>query len=403
MSNSVFSGVRILDVCSLAAGPYCAKLLADMGAEVIKVESPEGDPARRYGAFAGDKPDRERSALFLYCNTNKMGVTLNLRTATGRRLLHELAKQADVLVEDAPPQEEKALGLDYDTLRNVNPKLIVTSITPFGKTGPHSTWKAYPLNTYHAGGEGFLLPGEPTFSMFPDREPIKAGGFAGEYDSGIYGASAVAAALYERTASGQGQHIDVSGQEVQLQLNRMSLIKLTAEDTHLTRAGRGYEFGGIFKARNGYVICRPTEDNHFESLCQVVDDPALKDERFKARAGRLKHGPEINKILARCLAEQDKEDFYLKIGGSGCPAGYFAAPEDLVKSPQLKHRKFFTEIDHPEAGRFLYPTVPYKMPASPARYDRPAPLLGQHNAAVFCDRLGLSRAELVQLRQTGVI
>ncbi|MBI4307600.1 MAG: CoA transferase [Chloroflexi bacterium] len=403
MPEGICSGVRVVEYCRMAAGPYCAKLLADLGAEVIKVEPPEGDPARRYGPFAADEPGIERSGLFLYCNTNKLGVTLNLRLPTGRRLFHELLKQADVLIEDTPPQAEKPLGLGYSTLSGINSGLVVTSITPFGKAGPHAAWKAYPLNVYQAGGEGYLCPGDPAHQMFPDREPLKAGGFMVAFDAGLYAAIATAGALYERTASGQGQHIDISEQEAQLQINRATIVRWTAEQNLQSRASRGYEFGGVFRAKDGYVLVRPNEDRHYQALAEVIGDPALDDERFKTRPGRLKYGAELNRIMAPWIADHTQKEIYHALGSRGCPTAYFARAEDIVKSPQPAHRGFLVQIAHPESGRFAYPSVPYKMSETPARYERPAPLLGQHNAAILCGRLGISNQALVQLRQAGVV
>lgn len=403
MPGRIFSGVRVVEYGHMAAGPYCGKLLADLGAEVVKVEPPEGDSARRYGPFPGDMAGAEKSGLFLYCNTNKLGITLNLRLPTGRRLFHELLKQADVLIEDVPPQEEKALGLDYPTVSAVNPRLVVTSVTPFGKTGSHAAWKAYTMNVYQAGGEGYLLPGDRVYEMFPDREPVRAGGFVGAYDAAIYAAIATAAALYERAASGEGQHIDVSEQEAQLQINRATIVQWTAEQTLQSRASRAYTFGGLFQARDGYILVRPNEDRHYEALVEVVGDPALNDERFKTRPGRLKYGKELNEMLARWMADHTMDEVYHALGSRGCPTAYFARAEDVVKSPQAAHRGFFVEIAHPDAGRFAYPSVPYRMSETPARYERPAPLLGQHNAAILCERLGVSREDLAQLRRAGVV
>jgi crotonobetainyl-CoA:carnitine CoA-transferase CaiB-like acyl-CoA transferase len=156
MAERALSGIKVLECCNLVAGPYCAKLLADLGAKTVKVEEPGvGDEARRQGPFLGDVPHSERSGLFLFLNTNKLGITLNLKNPRGREIFSGLVKESDILVEDYSPREAKALGLDYETLGQLNPRLVVCSITPFGETGPYRDYKSYCLNTLHAGGDGY--------------------------------------------------------------------------------------------------------------------------------------------------------------------------------------------------------------------------------------------------------
>jgi crotonobetainyl-CoA:carnitine CoA-transferase CaiB-like acyl-CoA transferase len=209
MAETALDGLKVLEYCQMISGPYCGKLLADLGAEVIKVEEPSvGDVARTRGPFPGDVTHPEKSGLFLYLNTNKLGITLNLGTASGRELFRRLAEQADVLLEDRPPGEMAKLGLDYASLSAINPRLIVTSITPFGQTGPYRDYKSYHLNLYHASGHS-------SFFYVAPRERRKealvvAGGEVGDYDGGLSAAVATLAALFARLATGQGQHIDIS-------------------------------------------------------------------------------------------------------------------------------------------------------------------------------------------------
>ncbi len=159
------SGLRVLDYSQFISGAYCAKLMVNFGAEVIKVEPPEGDEARRHAPFFKDIPDKELSGLFVYLNTNKRGITLNVETERGKDIFRRLVQHADILIENNPPGWMKAYGLDYDSLKRENPGLIMTSITPFGQDGPYSGYKSYPMNTYHAGGEGYCFPGVWGFSL----------------------------------------------------------------------------------------------------------------------------------------------------------------------------------------------------------------------------------------------
>ncbi|MFQ5827166.1 MAG: CoA transferase, partial [Dehalococcoidia bacterium] len=195
--EGALSGLRVVEWAQMVAGPYCAKLMADLGAEVIKIEPPaRGDEARGRGPFLGDEPHPEKSGLFLYLNTNKLGITLDPGTPTGKRLFGELIKGADILVEDKALQKLKELGLDYGSLREINPQLIVTSITPFGHSGPYRNYRAYPLNVFHSGGEGYMTPFAPLNDpLSPGRPPLKVGKYAGEYVAGISAAGATMVAL----------------------------------------------------------------------------------------------------------------------------------------------------------------------------------------------------------------
>ena len=216
----LLNGVKVVEWASMVAGPSCGKLFADQGAEVVKLEPPEGDEARRRGPFARDYPGLDRSLLFLYLNTNKLGVTLKIERPTGKRILLDLIKQADIFIVDQPPAYLEELHLDYQHLKELNPGLIVTTITPFGWTGPYRDYKSYYLNAYHAGGDGYMLPGgQLAASLYRDREPIKAGGYIGEYQVGISAAAGTVSAFWERLDTGTGGHVDVSKQEAMMHLN----------------------------------------------------------------------------------------------------------------------------------------------------------------------------------------
>ena len=215
MADSALSGLKVVELGDFIAAPYCAKLMADMGAEVIKIEPPGlGDSARRYGPFPNDEPHSERSLLFAYMNTSKLGITLDVTKPLGKRVFRELLKDADVLVEANPPKTMEELGLDYDSIKDVNPGLIVTSITPFGQTGPYRDYKATELVSFHIGGIGYPTPGDV---VNPDTSPpMKAPGHQADIMAGVTGASASMTALFAREFTGEGQHIDVSEQETLL-------------------------------------------------------------------------------------------------------------------------------------------------------------------------------------------
>jgi crotonobetainyl-CoA:carnitine CoA-transferase CaiB-like acyl-CoA transferase len=184
MSEGALDSVRVIELCNMVAGPYCTKLLADLGAEVIKVENPGiGDEARGRGPFLNDIPHQERSGLFFYLNTNKLGITLSLERDEGKNVFKRLLNETDILVEDWPPGTMDSIGLGYEDLIGLNPGLVMTSITPFGQSGPYKDYKAYPLNSFHSCGEGYVTPGH---NPFPDRPPLKHGKYVGEYEVGIH-------------------------------------------------------------------------------------------------------------------------------------------------------------------------------------------------------------------------
>ena len=399
-----FTGLTVLEFAGGVAGPYCSRLLADLGAGVVKVEPPQGgDPARRVGPFPGDVPDPDAGGLFLFLNAGKRSVTLDPSIPSGRDLFRRLASGADVLIEDHHPGEMERLGLDYANLAPANPGLVCVSITPYGQDGPKSGWKASHLNSFHASGEGFTLPGGETYLSFPHRAPVAAGANLGDFDAAILASSATVAALYARELLGVGQHIDVSRQEATLGMNRLEQAQYLGLGREFDRSRR-YEYGGIFPCRDGYVILYPREDHQWRALAAIMGLPELgEDERFSTRAQRIRNGDELNEFVRAWAIVRGKHEIYDQVAPSGCPAAYFANAQDLHESPQLQAREFFREIDHPMTGPLPYPTTPYRVSGLPWTPPEPAPLLGQHNREVFCGDLGLAPEELTELRRTGAI
>jgi CoA:oxalate CoA-transferase len=404
VSAKALAGIRVLEYCQMVAGPYCTKLLADLGAEVIKIEKPGvGDESRKRAPFLNDIPHPERSGLFLYLNTNKLGITLNIENSAGKKVFTELAKESDVLVEDTPPGMMRKLGLDYKVLREINPKLIMSSITPFGQTGPYSDYKAYHLNTFHSGGEGYLTPAWMG-TGYLHRPPLNQGKYVGEYESGISAAVATLGALYRQRLSGLGQSIDVSKQQALIALNPRELACYPNDGWLVSRATRTLRFGGIIPCKDGYVELDLYEEHEWQALVTLMGSPEwTKDERFKDRLSRAKHGIELNQLIEEWMKHHTKEEIHHKGQALGCPVAPYSTTKEVVNSGQMKARGFFVDIDHPEAGKFRYPSAPYKFSKTPWRADHPAPLLGQHNEEVYCQRLGYSKQELIQLRNAGII
>ncbi len=399
MVERALGGVKVVEWCNFVTGPYCTKLLADLGAEVIKIELPEvGDEARRRGPFLHDAPDPERSGLFLYLNTNKLGVTLNLKTTTGKKIFRELVRETNILVEDKSPEEMKKLGLDYEALREINPRLVMTSISPFGQTGPYRNYKAYTLNTVHGAGSGYINPGDsPDLS----REPLKSGGLFDDYTAGLMAAVGVLGALYVSRTIGIGQHVDISKQEAIMALDKIEI------DTYPNGGKIASRLGTTRRAipcKDGYFVFIAGRDYEWTPFVELMGNPEwAQDEKFRERSGRDEHGAELGEHISKWSMNYTRDEIYHRSQAKRIPLGIVASVDEVVNSPHYHARGFFVEIDHPSTGRITYPGAPYQFSLTPWTVERPAPLLGQHNEEVYSRRLGYTRQDLVKMRQMGII
>ena len=398
MPAGLLDGIRVLDLGSGISAPWCAKILADYGAEVIKVESPgSGDDARRMGPFAGDDPNLEKSVTFLYLNTNKKGVTLDPSTVSGRALLNRLVADADVLVENHPPARSKALGLDHVSLAQINPGLVLTSITPFGQTGPYSDFEATDIVTY-------ALSGLMYHSGDSDQPPLRNVLDQSFYVAGANAAAATQVALFARLSSGEGQHVDFSaaaclGAHLVQPLpyyNYMGAVKGR-------RPVRGAGFEELMPARDGYVAPSVQGSQPWSTIATLIGGEDLQDEKFATGAGRVAHGEELKELLIKGLAHWDRMPLFLASGEQRLVFGMAQDAGDLAECPHLQARDFFVDVDHPVVGRARYPGMAVRLPGETITASQPAPLLGQHNAKIYGQELGYSQEDLISLRQHGVI
>ena len=396
--TGILGGLRVLDMGDGVSGPFCAKLLADYGADVIKIEPPHlGDSARRTGPFAGDHPHLEKSIPFLYINTNKRGVSLNINLASGRRLFEQLAENADVLVENFSPLEASARCLDYPTLANINPALVVTSITPFGQTGPYRDMQATDIVTT-------ALSGLMYHSGDSDREPLRNGLDQSLYVAGINGAVATLAAVFQRITTGTGQHADVSVAECLSShlvqpvpyYNYMGAIKGR-------RPIRGSGFEELMAARDGYVIPSVQGSQPWSTVAGLIGLEELQDEKFATGGGRIEHGEELKELLTQGLAQWDRKPLFQASGESRLVFGMAQDAGDLYHCPHLRERGFYHEVNHPVAGAADYPGLGPRLSDMEYQVAHPAPLLGQHNQEIFCGELGYAIEDLVKLREMGAI
>ena len=400
--EKALAGTRIVELAEFVAGPYCSKLLADLGAEVVKIERPpRGDPARSSGPFPGDLPHPEKSGLFLYVNSNKLGITLDVGTATGREVFRRLVEHADVLIEDLAPGAMDELGLGYASLKAANPRLIMTSITPFGQTGSSRDYKARQLNVFHARGRGYSLR-ENTDGG--GGIPTSAPGCVVEYDAGLSAAVATLAALFHQSLTGRGQHIDVSKQEAEAALERVEL-GVGANEGLLRRQPSGSGPGALMRSKDGYVVFTSAEPHQWRAMVELMGNPAWArgsgsvEEAVQARS----NWSEIGKLMEAWMAEQESVPLVERGQALGCPIGVVRSPADLLASSQYRARHFFTSVETWDRAMAAYASAPYRFSRTPWALERPAPKLGEHNEEILCGRLGYARRELAVLRGTGIV
>ena len=398
--STAVAGLRVLELGAMVSVPFCGKLLASLGADVVKVEPPKtGDPSRRRGPFPGDNPHPERSGTFLYLNTGKRGVTLDVDDPQGRVMLRELAAEADVIIHDSPPALAESRGLERELLAEVNPNLIVGAITPFGSTGHNAEYAAHDVNVFHAGGEGNLLPNGLALDTYPDRAPITAGASMASYQGGLTGAVGILGAVVAQWNGADAQTVDCSMQEAQLAIGYLPVQRLEAEGFAETRFSRFFRVGGVMPASDGYIELLTLEPRQWEGLARFLGDPEwAAPDKFLDPAT---HGPEINRNLRQWTVGHTREWLYREGQAHGVPIAPYLTPGEVFESPQQRDRGFFDEIFHPEAGRYDYAGIPFNMSATPPSMRR-APLLGEHNPEVY-GRLAYSPEDLTTLARAEVI
>ena len=395
--ESTLSDLRVLDLSDGVAGGYCAKLLADYGADVIKVEPPLGDPTRRHGPFPDDRPHREAGALWLYLGTNKRSVTLDIAQPTGQRLFRRLVEDANVIVESFPPGYLDSLGLGFEALKSIKRRIDVVSITPYGQDGPKAGWRATNLTSFASGGQ-MSLTGEP------EREPLVNGGYQAEYQAGLQAFAAAAVAAHQADTTEVPQHVDISAQEcmasaLELYLPWWAYLKRD-------RSKRGGNvlsaMVGVFPAADGHIGLHIMPRNWPWFARAMGREELIDDPRFRDNHSRLQHDDELREIVFAWAAGRKAKEVYREAGAARVPVAFVHAVGDLLESEQLRTRGYFHEVEHPVAGRRTYPGPPIRMGEVEWQAGR-APLLGEHNREVYCGQLGLSGEELTRLRAAGVV
>jgi crotonobetainyl-CoA:carnitine CoA-transferase CaiB-like acyl-CoA transferase len=394
--------LKVVEFAEMVSGPLCGKMFADMGAEVIKIEAPGGgDEARRHPPFAGDVPHPEKSGFFLYLNTSKKSLTLDPAQASGAEVFKKLVAGADVMIENHPPGYLESIGLGYETLKTINPRLIVVSITPFGQTGPYRDWKGGDLIEWSMSLTGYNTP-----TLVDDAEkenPLRAPGHAAEVMGATTAAASAMMALFHREATGEGQWIDAPCWQATVNTAKIEMSAYSYVGIPFSRLRAKVQVGlEPLPCRDGYVYVLWAADAHWKALKQLLGHPELLDnEIFETLAGRHQNDDILRALVKEELAKFDME--YLVTDGQklGLTIGPVHTVAQAVNHPHLAARDAFVEIDHPVAGRFKYPHKLVSMTVTPPRPAR-APLLGEHNAEIL-ESLGLSVDDQQGLRAAGVI
>lgn len=398
-----FASLKVVEVGELASAPYASKLLADLGADVVKVERPgTGDRARHRGPYPKNQPNPEKSGLFLYLNTNKLGVTLDLFQPQGMQILERLVAGADVLIHNLAPPDMDRAGFSFERFSNINPRLVMTSITPYGLTGQYRDRQAEELTIWSQGGLTYLNGAGPETREIP---PLKVFGQQAGYQGGIHGAVATAGALMAQLRDGEGQHIDVSVYEVCASMLELTYVYWPYAQRVASRLGhKPVQPLEALECKDGIIFLCAIEDHQWNAFVELMGHPAWTDEElFRGRGRRTANWDAARLFVQEWLNEQSVQDLYHKAQAARIPFAPVSTMGDLLSSDHLKERGFFVEIRHPEADTMKYPGPLFQMGRTPWELRRPAPTLGQHNREVFVDRLGLPENEMAQLKQKGVI
>lgn len=392
---SALDHIRVLDLTHYRAGPFCTKLLAEYGADVVKVERPEsGDPSRGLGPFPCDIPDPDLGGLFRFLNANKRGITLDLKSETGKDLLKTLVATADVVVENFAPSTREALGITYESLAAIQPKIVLTSISNFGQTGPRRDWQATDLIEYAAGGLMYLIG-------MNDREPLRHGVAQAEFLAGALAATATLTSHLGAQLQGEGDHVDVSIQESVASGLQASLLYYGYMGA--TRWRRKYlisDMTDVFPCADGYVVPGAGGFSDWETYTTCIGAPELNSDRFSTAGARQLNGKEFAEIIEKSLAAWGRKEIFHRGQEWGFPFGVVQTPEDLIDCPQLEARAWWRPPDERDGLRLPGPV--FRMTESPAGPVRPAPRLGEHNSEVW-GALGFSVADLAGFRERGVM
>jgi formyl-CoA transferase len=397
-------GLLVLDISRALAGPYCTMMLGDMGADVVKVERPgRGDESRNWGPpFVGDPYATYpgESAYYMAINRNKRGVTINLKSTEGQKIVKQLAAKADVLVENFRTGTLEKMGLGYEDIHALNKRLVYCSISGYGRTGPYARRPGY----------DFIIQGEGGIMGITGPEegpPYRVGVSIVDITTGIFASSAILAALLARDQTGEGQLIDISLLDTAVGLLANVASNYLVGGIEPQRMGNAhfniapYE---VFRARDRWFTLAAANSIQWEALCDVIDRPELKDDpRFADNQRRLAERTALVEVLSEAFATREANEWLTKLQQAGIPCGSINTIKDVFNHPQAEARKLRLEIEHPTAGLIGTPGIPYKMSQTPVEVHRHPPMLGEHTDEVLTRMLGYTAEEVAHLREKKAI
>ncbi len=406
----LLSPYRVLDLTN-EYGVFCGKLFADLGADVIKVEMPGGDPSRNFGTCYEDTPDPEKNLDWFAFNTNKKSITLNIETPEGQSILKKLVKKTDFLIESFPPGYMEKLGLGYPILHELNPRIVVTSITPFGQSGPYRDYEVSDIVTLALSG--FMIQcGDP------DRAPLRFSVEQAHIMASLHATAGSLIASHHAQATGKGQHVDVSMYEAAIWFQYslvpfwdVARIPLRREGPRASRGNASFRL--IWPCRDGFINWRLVAGPMGKTMYALVD--WMDEEGMAGNLGSVNWTMDMNDVTQEQAYEWEKGfgEFFLSHTKAELLEGAVkreimltpaSTVEDLLNSRQLESRDFWTDVEHPELGTSLkYPGIPFKSTQNFSNEKHRAPLVGEHNSEIYIDELGIPEAEIAALAQLGVI
>jgi formyl-CoA transferase len=395
--TQTLSGIRVLDLSRILAGPYCTMMLGDQGADVIKVERPgTGDDTRTWGPpFAGGE-----AAYYLCCNRNKRSIVVDLKKPEGIAIIREMAKVSDVIVENFTPGLMKRFGLDYDTLHAENPRLVYCSITAYGQDGPYRDRPGYDMVLSAVGGLMWIT-GEA------DGPPCKVGVAITDVLTGVYASGAITAALFWRERSGQGQHIDCSLMDAQVSGLANIASNYLVAGKEAKRWGTAHESivpYQVFDTKDHPIAIAVANQKLWQSFCQAMEQPGwLEDERFASNPKRVEHRQILLPLIFEALQTRTCSEWTERFVAASVPAGPVNNMERLFADPQLAHRKMIEEVEHPTIGALRLAGIPMKYSDTPGQVRRPPPVLGEHTDEVLREVLDYSESRIEGLSEQGAI
>ncbi|MGR6836280.1 CaiB/BaiF CoA transferase family protein [Syntrophomonas erecta] len=389
-------GVKVLDLTQAYSGPFCTMHMADHGAEVIKVERPGmGDQSRAWGPIINDY-----SAYYAFLNRNKRGITLDLRSPEGKEVFLKLVKEADVVCENFKVGTMEKMGLGYDVLKEVNPRLIYAAISGFGEEGPLAKLPAYDIVAQ-------AMSGLMTITGFPENPPTKVGPSVGDNYTGTYLALGICMALYHREKTGQGQKLDVAMVDTLFSILENAVVEYTVAGNEPGRSGNadpGIAPFDAFMAKDGMIVMGVGTNAMWSRLCDLMGKPELVDDpRYKTNDDRCKNYiPDLKNIVESYTRTKTKAELEELMNGAGIPFGNIFSISEAANHPQLQSRNMLVEVEDPVLGRIKIPGVPIKMHATPGTVVKAAPTLGQHNSEIL-SALGYSAEQVEALATKGII